>query len=145
MPRTWTEEEREEQRQRMLALHEEGRAGGEFGKLGGRPRKKRASEEIANRVSAEAEEYFERMDDIAKNGRNAESLKAIQTLLAVEENERQIEVEEQRHYEELNKTQLIEVVRAQYAELLRRRVIDESGVPVEGGLREISASAGDDS
>ena len=51
MGRTWTEEEKEEQRQRMLALHAEGRAGGEFGKLGGRPRNKRASEHLAEIAS----------------------------------------------------------------------------------------------
>lgn len=120
MPRTWTEEEKEEQRERMLQLHAEGRAGAEFGKLGGRPRKKRPQERMAQRAEGDGDRLYDRLVAIADQGRDGDSIRAIQEILAVVENERKIEEREEERIDELNRTQLLEVVRTQMAELIRR-------------------------
>ncbi len=141
MPRTWTDEEKEEQRQRMLALHAEGRAGGEFGKLGGRPRKKRPQEQMAERAKDEGDRLYDRLISIVDNGRDAASIQAVKTILEVVENERKIEVEEEQRFAELNSRQLRELVSGQLLELLRRRVIEQPGTFVEGTARELGPGA----
>ena len=153
MPRTWTEEEKEAQRQRMLQLHAEGRAGGQFGKLGGRPKTPRASEIAAERVRKEAEEIADRLFDITYHGRNGESLKAIDMLYALEEQERKIDVDEEKRIDELNRTETLAVVRAQFAELLRRgdieldrrTIVGESELIIDGGIAEIGEGQSIDS
>lgn len=141
MPRTWTDEEREEQRQRMLALHAEGRAGAEFGKLGGRPRTKRPQERIAERAANEGDRFYDRMMEIVENGRDGEARKAIMDVLGIVEKERQIEVEEEQRFAELRRAELEVLVARNFAELVRRRVLSEPGSEqiIEGRAREISA------
>ena len=141
MPRTWTEEEKEEQRQRMLTLHAEGRAGAEFGKLGGRPRNKRPQERMAERAANEGDRFYDRLMEIVENGRDGEARRTIIDILGIVEKERQIAVEEEKRFEELERGDLLEVVRAQFAELLRRRVIAEPSDIIEGRAREISERA----
>jgi len=141
MPRTWTDEEKEEQRQRMLVLHEEGRAGGQFGKLGGRPKKKRPQERMADRAMDEGDRLYDRLITIVDNGRDAAAIQAVKAILEVVESERKIEVEEEQRFAELARTDLIEVVRSQYAELLRRRVIIDPSGSIDGRATEVSERA----
>ena len=145
MPRTWTDEEKEQQRQRMLQLHADGRAGGQFGKLGGRPKKPRASERVAERVSGEGDFFYDRHMEIARNGRDGEALRAMDKLLNIEEQERKIDAEEEQRIDELNRTQLLEVVRTQWAELLRRGIVGADpvidGDVIDGTVTGISESA----
>jgi hypothetical protein len=140
MSRTWTEEEKEEQRQRMLALHEEGRAGGQFGKLGGRPKKKRPQERMAERARDEGDYFYDKLIEVIENGRMGDRRQAIMNILEIVESERKIEVEEEQRFEDRSRTELVEDVRGQLAELLRRRVIATPGDIIDGRATEISNS-----
>ena len=138
MPRTWTEEEKEEQRQRMLALHEEGRAGGQFGKLGGRPRKKRPQERMAERAREQGDYFYDKLIEVIENGRMGDRRQAIMNILEIVENERKIEVEEEKRFDDLKRDELIDAVREQFAELIRRRVIIDPRGSIDGRATEIS-------
>ncbi len=140
MSRTWTEEEKEEQRQRMLALHEEGRAGGQFGKLGGRPKKKRPQERMAERAREQGDYFYDKLIEVIENGRMGDRRQAIMNILEIVEAERKIEVEDEKRFEDLRRDELVEVVSGQLGELLRRRVIVDPGDVIDGRATEISES-----
>lgn len=140
MSRTWTEEEKEEQRQRMLALHEEGRAGGQFGKLGGRPRKKRPQERMAERARDEGDYFYDKLIEVIENGRMGDRRQAIMNILEIVEKERQIEVEEEKRFDDLRRDELVSVVSGQLEQLLARRVIGNAGDVIDGRATEVSES-----
>lgn len=108
-----SDEERQRRRDNMLKLHEEGRAGGQYGKLGGRPKAPRASERIAERVAQKGDDYFERLDEIAMTETGKNAIAALQTLLKIEEQERKIVVEEEDKIDELDRTALLALVSEQ--------------------------------
>jgi hypothetical protein len=112
-----TEEERERRRQNMLKLHDEGRAGGQYGKMGGRPRKPRASEYVAERVAQDAEDMYERMRQIVLEGSEKNAGAVWKELMKIEEQERKITVEEEDRIDQLNRDKLLELVQAQFSEL----------------------------
>lgn len=113
----YSEEEREKRRQKAMEMHQEivvdEQTGLERRKFGGpqprsgRPRKIRASEVIAQKVVKEADAYFDRLDKIAKEGRDGNSLMAIKELLDIEERERKITVEEEENLDRLHRDELI--------------------------------------
>lgn len=109
--------ERQRRRENMQRLHREGRAGGQFGKLGGRPRKPRASEIIAEKVQAQGNEYFERLHSIVMESADKNSIAAFKELVRIEEQERKIEVEEEEKIDMLRREELIELVSRQLREL----------------------------
>jgi hypothetical protein len=113
-----TEEERERRRQNMLRLHEEGRAGADYGKMGGRPRKPRASEYIADRVAQDAEAFYERMREIVLEGGEKNAGAIFRDLMKIEEQERKITVEEEDRIDQLNREKLLELVSKQLADAL---------------------------
>lgn len=112
-----SEEERERRRQNMLRLHEEGRAGAEYGKMGGRPRKPRASEQIAERVSQDADLFYEKLIKIVEEDPGKNAITAIQTLLKTEEQERKIVEAQEERIDKLRREELLELVRRQLEEL----------------------------
>jgi hypothetical protein len=113
-----TEEERERRRQNMLRLHEEGRAGADYGKMCGRPRKPRASEYIAYRVAKDAEAFYERMREIVLEGGEKNAGAIFRDLMKIEEQERKITVEEEDRIDQLNREKLLELVSKQLADAL---------------------------
>lgn len=122
-----TDEERERRRENMLRLHQEGRAGAEFGKMGGRPRKPRASEHVAERVAQDAEAFYERMREIVLEGGEKNASAVFANLMKIEEQERKIQVEEEDRIDQLRREELVAFVAKQLAEL------QDSGIlaPVE--------------
>ncbi len=112
-----TPEERERRRQNMLALHAQGRAGGQFGKLGGRPRKPRASEHVAEKVREDAELFYDRMRDIVLEGGEKVASATFNTLMRIEEQERKITVEEEEKIDQLRREELLALVAEQLREL----------------------------
>lgn len=112
-----TEEERERRRQNMLRLHQEGRAGADYGKMGGRPKKPRASEFIAERVAQDAEAFYERMKEIVLEGSEKNAGGVFRDLMKIEEQERKITVEEEDRIDQLNRDKLLELVQEQLREL----------------------------
>lgn len=118
-----TEEERERRRQNMLRLHQEGRAGADYGKMGGRPRKPRASEYVAERVAQDAEDFYERMRAIVLEGSEKNAGAVWKELMRVEEQERKITVEEEDRIDQLNREKLLELVTKQLTDALAAGII----------------------
>lgn len=147
-----TDEERERRRQNMLRLHEEGRAGAEYGKMGGRPKKPRASEHVAEKVREDAELFYERMREIVLEGGEKVASSTFQTLLKIEEQERKITVEEEEKIDQLRREELLAFVAEQLREARESgiitvgdaEVIRDEGLAEDGeSLNRIEETSGD--
>lgn len=104
----------------------------------GRPRKKRASEIIAERVSQHAQELWDELYVLATDdSSSAVRLKAITEMLSLEERERAIAVDEQKSLESLKRDELVVYVMDQIAELQRKGVIPED-VIIDAEFTEVS-------
>lgn len=137
-----SEEERLRRSERMKKLHVEKRAGAEFGKLGGRPRKKRASELVAEKAAEEADEFWKKLKEIALYDDSTKtSLDAIKHIHALEEQERKIKVEEEVKYDQLKHGELAELVIGNLFELIREGKIDLGDI-IEGEVVEERAAIG---
>ena len=129
-----SDEERQRRSERMRQLHAEGKAGGQFGKLGGRPRKKRASEVAVEKAQEEGLALWERLREIIYQDDSLKlSLDAIKHVHALEEQERKVVVEEEVRYDQLKHNELAEVVIGQLFELIRSGDIDPADV-IEGEI-----------
>lgn len=139
-----SDEEREARRQRMLALHREGRAGAEFGKMGGRPRKPRASEHVAEQVRVDAEAFYQRMRDIVLEGGEKVASATFAQLMKIEEQERKITVEEEEKIDELDRTNLLALVAEKLGVLREAGIIriGDAEVVRDEGLTGISEESG---
>jgi hypothetical protein len=126
-----SDEERERRRQNALSLKAQGRIGPQFGKLGGRPKTPRASVIIAEKVSQEGTRIYERLMNVVESGMDANSIRAAQTLLKVEEQERQIEEKEVVNLEQAKRNELLAIV----AEGLRE--LQDSGITLDGWSVEL--------
>lgn len=119
-----TDEERQARSERMKRLHAEGRAGAEFGKLGGRPRVKRATEIAAEEVEKKGKQLFEALWDKVQSDSEKISLDAIKFAYELEERERKVHVEEEVRYEHLKQAELAELVITNLVELVGSGSID---------------------
>ncbi len=106
---TWSPERREQQREIAQRLVSEGKFGGK-GRGQGRPRKKRASEVVAEQVANEGQEIFDRLMEITRGGRPGDSISAARTLLETEEKERKLQLEEEQTVEDMHRNDLLELV-----------------------------------
>lgn len=100
----------ESQRRSELAkrLHAEGKLGGkEFGKLGGRPRKKRAAEIVAEKAADEAQLIVDAYIDALKSDNMNVRLQAARDWLGVELKEAELQLKEDRDFNKLNKDEII--------------------------------------
>ena len=142
MSNGWSLERREQQREVAKRLVEEGKFGGK-GRGQGRPRKKRASEVVAEQVSSEGQEIFDRFMEIVRGGKNMESIAAGQALLAVEDKERKIQLEEEQTYEHMRGNDIAELIMHQLAELSENGSIDFDYTIDEGEYSEVTEGAAD--
>lgn len=127
-----TSTEIERRRANANALVAEGRLGGaEFGRLGGRPKKPRAAERVAERVAGEADNFFERLKEIVETGGEANAINSIKTLLQIEENERQIQENEELKFEQLKRDELIKFIAGTLGELQSAGVFPEGSIDAE--------------
>ena len=143
-----SEEEIQRRKDNANSLVAQGRLGGaEFGRMGGRPRKIRASEKVAEKVQNDAEEMYIRFREIMDAGVDRDSITAMQTLLKIEDNERVIQEREEVKVEQLRRDELLAILTGTLSELV------ESGILVEGIVegefvelidREIEAPGSDD-
>lgn len=135
---SFSEEERLARSERAKALHAQGKLGGaEFGKLGGRPRKKRASEIAAERIAEKGEALVQELLDLALNS-ESEKIRSenIKLALAIEEQERKATVEEEVRYDQLKHADLTELVIENLFGLLREGKIDIGSFDIEGEVVE---------
>lgn len=138
----WSLERREQQREVAKRLVEEGKFGGK-GRGQGRPRKKRASEVVAEQVSSEGQEIFDRLMEITRGGKNMESIAAANSLLAIEEKERKVQLEEEQTYEHMRGNDIAELIMHQLAELSANGSIDFDYSIDEGEYSEVTEGATD--
>lgn len=98
-----SDDERVARSERMKKLHAEGKAGPQFGKMGGRPRKKRAGEEVAEGASDDRKkilEVFRRAID--KDQPISIQMKGAEALLKAEEREGRLSMDEEEHVERMS-------------------------------------------
>lgn len=143
-----TIEERQRRSELAVQLHSEGKFGGAaYGRMGGRPRLPRASERIAEKVASEADTIYDRLMDILVEGKNSDSLHAINQLLKIEENERQIIENEELRVEQLKRDELIELATNSLRELQEAGIIphfvDSWAIELEDGAIEAIGSSGE--
>jgi hypothetical protein len=79
-----------------MQLKEDGKIGGQFGKLGGRPRKPRASEMVAEAARKEAENIIKQLKEGLADESAKTRLAYIQTWLGVEHEEAKLRLQEER-------------------------------------------------
>jgi hypothetical protein len=134
----WTPERIEKQRELAKDLVAQGKFGG-AGRGQGRKRKPRAAEEIARRMEGEGTRIFERLMEILENGTDSNSILAVRELRAIEENERKIEIQDERNeIEDLKYDQLLALVVSQFMELGEKGVIPREVFDViDGEAREV--------
>lgn len=115
---TITDEERQRRRERAIQLHKEGRLGGsKYGKQGGRPRKVRASEIVAQAAQEHADEIVKAMRDGLRAKQPSIRLQAARQWLEVESKEHDLKVKEDRALEQLSTEELVEAVAERFARL----------------------------
>lgn len=107
MARQWTPEEREAQRLRMQQLHAEGRAGPQFGRLGGRPStKRRVAEVLEEKAQDKAEKIWRRLEQILDGESDRQAIEAIKVILQTEDHVHKERVREERDLEQLSRAEL---------------------------------------
>lgn len=115
---TITDEERQRRRDRALQLHKEGRLGGsKYGKQGGRPKKIRASEIVAQQAQEHADEIVKAMRDGLRAKQPSIRLQAARQWLEVESKEYDLKVKEDRALEQLSTEELVEAIAERFARL----------------------------
>lgn len=102
-------EERKRRSERMQKLRKEGKVGPEYGKLGGRPKKPRASELLAQEAEKHKDELLSVLKDaIDPNQPIGVRQKALDQWLAIEREERKMEMDEEEHYAKMDREELMD-------------------------------------
>lgn len=102
-------EESRRRSERMQRMRKEGKVGPQFGKLGGRPRKVRASELIAEQASKKRKEIAKVLEDaIDEEQPITVRMKGVQMITDIEKSERSMEMAEDEHYAKMNKDEMID-------------------------------------
>lgn len=139
-----TEEQRQQRSELAKRMHQEvvvdPQTGLERRKFGGpqprsgRPRKVTANERIAERVAGEADAYFDRLDDIAKNHPQANAaITAIRELLGIEREEIKRAEQEQQRLDKLQRDDLLLLA----IDLINKTGIIGAGFVIDGEIEEI--------
>lgn len=79
---------------RMAQLREDGRVGPQFGKLGGRPRKPRASEIIAEEARKQAQNMIKALNDALEDDSTRIRMDAVRMYTDIEQREASTQIDE---------------------------------------------------
>jgi len=121
----WTDERREEASQRAKRLFKEGRLGGKQPGAG-RPKKQRASEKVAEAAKAKADKIVKAFEDAIDESNPASvRLSAAREWLKVEQDETKLQMEEERHVDQLQTNQLIQQITQKISRLQDAGVIGD--------------------
>lgn len=101
---------------------------------GGRPRKKRATEIMNEKVEQHAEEVFNRLLFILRKGKPLESLQAANQMVAISNKETDIQTREEKSIENTTTEDLMELVASRLARLAERGAIN---LDFEGEAEEV--------
>lgn len=82
--------------ERAMQLKEDGKIGGHFGKLGGRPRKPRASEKVAEAAQKDADQIIKVFKDLVNSDSEKNRLAAATSWLAIEHEETKLRLQEEK-------------------------------------------------
>lgn len=134
--RRMSEEARQAASERAKRLHAEGRLGGsKFGKLGGRPRKARVTEKIAEEANKEAEKITRVFKDAIDPAQPMSiRLKGAQIWTEISSQEAKIAIqEEDAEGRQHSREELIEILASKLthgptAQILRRQLEGETGI-----------------
>ena len=122
--------------ERAMQLKEDGKIGGHFGKLGGRPRKPRASEKVAEAAQKDAEKIIKVFKDLVESDSEKTRLAAANSWLAIEQEETKLRLQEER--------QEFDIGQASREELLNfMKSALQSGSPIAEQLGVIDGTAED--
>lgn len=146
--RTLTDEQRKQLSVRAKQMHAEGKLGGrEFGRLGGRPRKPRASEAVAHAAEQHADEIVKALRIGLNKGTPEQRSRSAERFLALAQREDQLRLKAQeaaqREHRDLSREQMMEELAAKLttspvAALLRKRIMAEPQV-IDGEAVEVPA------
>lgn len=109
--------ERERRSKAMKKRIAEGKAGPAFGKLGGRPKKKRAAEiaaEVASEHGKEMAQVF--LDAMASENPNSIRMKAAEGLYKIEDKEARLQMDEEEHVRKMSRGDLIDELANMFAQ-----------------------------
>lgn len=102
-----SDEERKRRSEAMKKRIEEGKAGAAFGRLGGRPKKKRASEVVAEEASKHGKEIAQVfLDAMDETNPNSIRIKGAEGILKVEEKEARLQMDEEEHFAKMGRDEL---------------------------------------
>jgi hypothetical protein len=106
--------------ERAKQLHQEGRFGGaQFGKMGGRPRKKRASEIVAEAAEKNASKIIKAFEDALDEDNKPEvRINAAKEWLKIEQTEASLQIKESQAYDEMDVDELISVIAERYEKVM---------------------------
>lgn len=136
-PEYWTEQRREEQREKAKRMIAEGRFGGKPGQ-GGRPRVKSATEVIAERAAANGDKLAKRLMDIALTSPDPRrTIEAIDRLTTAEQTVEKNKREDERELMKMEGDELNELLMERLQELTGQEF------DIEGSAEEITDAEAD--
>lgn len=106
-----TEEERQRRSELAKKMHAEGKFGGAQ-PGSGRPRKRRATEVINEKIEKDAELIYYRLKESLDSDSEANKLKAIQIMLETAKTEMDYQQKEKRNLDDLSEEDLIQLITA---------------------------------
>lgn len=127
-----TPEQKRERSERAKRLVKEGKFGGPQPGAG-RPRKKRASEIVAEKARDRAGEIVEAFEDLIENGPPAVRLQAAKDWLLIEQKEAELALKEERFGEDMSEDELRELVINRLAKINAAKEVEklEGSITVE--------------
>lgn len=132
-----TQEERDRRSLQARELHAAGKFGGPQ-PGSGRPRKKRVSEVIAEKVTDEAQTIYDKLMEVLRDGTHTNSIAAIKALLEIESKESDRSEREDAQIDNLHRDQLLLLVATQMKELSDRGLIPDLTGIIDGEAIELA-------
>lgn len=134
----------------MQRLRAQGKVGPEFGKMGGRPSKKaRAADFLAAEAEKHGKEMLSALKDALDPSQNVSTrLKAVEQWLKIEDTSRRAEIEEEKHFAEMSRDELMEQFARKLNEnpMLKQLFLDNMRGPAQvPDLTELPEGDDDDS
>lgn len=132
-----SDEERERRRQRALQLKEEGKIGPQFGKLGGRPRKPRVSEILAEEARKDADQMLKVLKDGIRSDSEKTALAYLQTWVGLEHDEAKLRLAEEKQEFDIGQASRDELIKFLAASLSEGPLADQIGQVIDGTAEDI--------
>lgn len=127
--------------ERMKELNASGKAGAAFGKLGGRPKKIRATDIAIEEIQKKGKQLADELLSLALES-ESEKIRSdnLKQIYALEEQQRKIQVEEEVRYDQLKRDDLLELVIGNLFELVANGEIALTDI-IDGEATEIGGIA----